>query len=435
MLGDRIEWLPVRRQKSTPVDADLERSFWYRMATRVMKHPAIVAATVTIVLLALAAPFLHLNVGLPDDRVLPTSATSRQVGDELREQYSSKETGALAVVMPGEHLTDADIDQYATTLSHVNGVARVDAATGIYLNGAKLIGPGPATARFDTTGGSWMSVVPSVEPVSAAGEQLVRDVRAVPAPANDVAYVGGQSAGLVDTKDAIVARLPWAIGLIAAATFVLLFLSFGSLLVPAKALVLNTLSLTATFGAMVWVFQDGHLANTLNFTPTGALDLTTPILMFCIAFGLSMDYEVFLLSRIKEEHDRTGDNTHSVAVGLARTGRIITAGAITIAIVFLAFATSSITFIKLFGLGLALAVLMDATVIRATLVPAFMRLAGEANWWAPKWMTRIYERVGMSETESISPTTAGDGPEPGTDAVISLHDGDEDPDSEPVPVG
>src|SRR6185503_20918405 len=149
------------------------------------------------------------------------------------------------------------------------------------------------------------------------------------------------------------------------------FLSFGSVLVPAKALVLNTLSLTATFGAMVWVFQDGNLSSTLGFTPTGVLDLTTPILMFCVAFGLSMDYEVFLLSRIKEEHDRTGDNVRSVALGLERTGRIVTAAAVLLAVVFIAFATSHITFIKLFGLGLAVAVLMDAFLIRATLVPAF----------------------------------------------------------------
>ena len=177
----------------------------------------------------------------------------------------------------------------------------------------------------------------------------------------------------------------------------LLFLSFGSVLVPIKALVLNTLSLSATFGAMVWIFQDGHLSGLLDFTPTGTLELTIPILMFCIAFGLSMDYEVFLLSRIKEERDRTGDNDRAVAIGLARTGRIITAAAATISIVFLALATSSISLIKLFGIGLTIAVLVDATLVRATLVPAFMKLAGDANWWAPRWMKRIYERAGMSE--------------------------------------
>ena len=215
--------------------------------------------------------------------------------------------------------------------------------------------------------------------------------------------VTGASAYLVDAKASLFARLPLAIGLIAVSTFVLLFLMFGSVLVPLKALVINVLSLTATFGAMVWVFQDGHLSGVLNFTPTGSLDISAPILMFCIAFGLSMDYEVFLLSRIKEEYDRTGDNTTAVALGLERTGRIITAAAVLIAVVFLSFAASQVTFIKLLGLGLALAVLMDAFVIRATLVPAFMRLAGKANWWAPAPMRRFYARFGINESTEAEP--------------------------------
>ena len=201
-------------------------------------------------------------------------------------------------------------------------------------------------------------------------------------------------------------------GIIAVATFVLLFLMFGSVLVPAKAMVLNLLSLTATFGAMVWVFQEGNGQGLLDFTATGVLDTTTPILMFCIAFGLSMDYEVFLLSRIKEEHDRTGDNEAAVASGLEHTGRIVTAAAMLLAVTFLAFATSGITFIKLFGIGLSLAVIMDATLVRALLVPAFMRLAGEANWWAPRWMRRLHDRFGLSEAGPADPQAGG----PGVDA-------------------
>jgi RND superfamily putative drug exporter len=237
--------------------------------------------------------------------------------------------------------------------------------------------------------------------MSAEGEQLVADIRDTTAPFP--VQVGGRSAQLVDLKDSIFGRLPLALGLIGLSTFVLLFLMFGSIVVPLKALVLNVLSLSATFGAMVWIFQDGHLSGVLDFTPTGALDVNTPILMFCIAFGLSMDYEVFLLSRIKEEHDRTGDNTASVAIGLEKTGRLVTAAALLISVVFLAFATSDITFIKLFGVGLALAVLMDAFVIRATLVPAFMRLAGEVNWWAPSWLRRVHERIGIHEIGDEEP--------------------------------
>jgi RND superfamily putative drug exporter len=221
-------------------------------------------------------------------------------------------------------------------------------------------------------------------------------VRAVDAPFD--IKVGGPSAEVADSKEAIFSKIPLAGAIIGGVTFVLLFLMFGGLLVPVKAIVLNLLSLTATFGAVVWIFQDGNFSDVLGFTPTGILDVTTPILMFCIAFGLSMDYEVFLLSRIKEEHDRTGDNVTSVAVGLEHTGRIVTAAALLLSIVFIAFATSGVTFIKMFGIGLTIAVVMDATLIRGTLVPAFMRLAGEANWWAPKWMRRIQQRLGFSES-------------------------------------
>jgi RND superfamily putative drug exporter len=182
---------------------------------------------------------------------------------------------------------------------------------------------------------------------------------------------------------------------------VLLFMMFGSVVIPLKAIVLNLLSLTATFGAMVWIFQDGHLSGVLDFTATGGLAAAMPILMFCVAFGLSMDYEVFLLSRIKEEHDHGADNVTSVAVGLERTGRIVTAAAVLIAVVFLAFAVGRVSFIKLFGLGLTLAVVMDAFLIRGTLVPAFMRLAGDWNWWAPGPLRRFHDRWGISESVAL----------------------------------
>jgi len=233
---------------------------------------------------------------------------------------------------------------------------------------------------------------------AAAGEELAAAVRAAPSSSVGAVLVAGPSAELVDTKSSIIGRIPLAGLLIALSTFVVLFLSFGSLLVPAKAVVLNLLSLTATFGAMVWIFQDGHLSGLLGVTATGSLAATMPILMFCIAFGLSMDYEVFLLSRVKEEHDRSGDNTRSVALGLERTGRIVTVAALLIAVVFASFAiTSGVSFMKLFGVGLTMAVIMDATLIRAALVPAFMKLAGEANWWAPAPLKRFYDRYGISD--------------------------------------
>jgi RND superfamily putative drug exporter len=214
--------------------------------------------------------------------------------------------------------------------------------------------------------------------------------------------VGGPSARLVDTKAALFDHLPAALMLIAGATFVLLFLMVGSLLVPVKALVLNVLSLSATFGALVWVFQDGHLSSVLAFTPTGSLSVATPMLLFCIAFGLSMDYEVFLLSRIKEEYDQGTENADAVAVGLQRTGRIVTAAALLLALIYGAFATSGVAVVKALGLGVALAVLVDAFLIRLTLVPAFMRLAGRANWWAPRAVRRLHLRIGIWEAEPLA---------------------------------
>ena len=364
-----------------------------------MRRPVPIALGVVAVLLVLGTPFLGARFGLPDDRVLPESATSRQVQDQIRRNFTSLEAAALSVLAteagPASPDRDAALDRYAAALSSIEGVARVDAATGSYQDGAQVLGPTAASARFVGEVGTWLAVVPSIEPISEAGEQLVHDVREAPAPFET--QVAGPSAQLVDTKASITSRLPLALAIIAVVTFVLLFLMTGSILVPVKAIVLNLLSLTATFGAMAWIFQEGHFADVLGFTPTGTLDTSMPILMFCIAFGLSMDYEVFLLSRIKEEYDRTGDNRASVALGLERTGRIVTAAAAILAVVFIAFATSGITFIKMFGVGMALAVIMDATLIRAALVPAFMRLAGDANWWAPAPLRRLHERIGLRD--------------------------------------
>ena len=403
-LGDNLERLRILRR-----EPKLEGTgFWHTTATTVMRRPVIVALSVGALLVALGVPFAGVRFGLPDDRVLPTSASTRQAADVLRREFPSRDTAALSVVAPE---ATGDLDSYAAALSRVPGVARVDGPRGSYLGGQLAVsGQGnPLYQRFvGPSGGVYLSVVPAVEPMSGAGERLVRAVRALPAPA--AVLVTGRSAMLVDSKASLVAKLPLAGGIIAVVTFVVLFLMFGSLLVPAKAVVLNLLSLTATFGAMVVIFQNGWGADLLGFTATGLLDTTTPILMFCVAFGLSMDYEVFLLSRIKEEHDRGAGTVESVARGLERTGRIVTAAAALLAIVFLAFATSGITFIKLFGLGLTLAVLMDATLIRAALVPAFMRLAGEANWWAPGPLRRLHDRFGFNEGGDLPDDPEHDAP-------------------------
>ncbi|HEU4397080.1 MAG TPA: MMPL family transporter [Actinomycetota bacterium] len=413
VLGRRVDRLrlPVGRRRRYAAGGG---GFWHRVATGVMRRPLPIAAVVVGLLLLLGTPFLGVSFGLPDDRVLSAGAVSRQVSDALRTSFAADESSAVSLVATGTGDPTGrlqDIDRYASALSRLDGVSRVDALSGSYADGRRLQGPPPgpdgitpAARRFGGSDGTWLSLVFSVEPYSAAGEDLVARVRALPDPLG--VQVTGQAAQLVDTKASLAGHLPAAGAIIALVTSVLLFLFTGSVVIPLKALVLNLLSLTAVYGAMVFVFQDGHLADVLGFTATGTIDTSMPVLMFCIAFGLSMDYEVFLLSRIKEEHDRTGDTVAAVAVGLERSGRIVTAAAALLAIVFAAFATAQVSFLQLFGVGAALAVVVDATLIRALLVPAFMRLAGQANWWAPAPLRRLHRRVGLREA---APEAVGTG--------------------------
>lgn len=390
VLGPRVEKLRVRKLRN-----NTSTGVWHRIAMAVMKRPVPIATIAIGLLVFLGLPFLDARFGQADDRVLPPGSEARVVGDLLRTEFAGFDSSPIDVVALG--LTDvAAIDALSAELSTFEGVARVDSQTGTYLAGAQAIPASLANMRFTSDGGTYLQVVPAVEPGSAEAEALVEEIRGMDAPV-DLALTG-PTASLVDSKEAIYSDLPLALAIIGAVTFVVLFLMFGSILVPAKAVILNLLSLSATFGSMVWIFQQGHLADLLGFTPTGQLDLTMPILMFAIAFGLSMDYEVFLLSRIKEEYDQTGDNVGSVAAGLERTGRVVTSAAVLIAVVMVAFATSGVTMMKMFGIGMTLAVLVDAFIVRATLVPAFMRLAGRANWWAPRFLRNIYDRFGFSES-------------------------------------
>jgi RND superfamily putative drug exporter len=395
VLGQRVNSLRIGKRRVERAESE---GAWHRIATFVMRRPIPIATAGVVFLVLLGLPFLRANFGIPDDRVLPTSAQSRQASEILRAEFSGNNAEGFGVVASGVSANQIDeIAATAAAISSLTGVDRVECAAGTFANGESLTS-GEADARFLATNGNsitWMSVVPDFPVASPEGEKLVTEIRDLDLPI-DVA-VEGQAAGLVDSKAAIGRSLPWAIAIIIIATFVLLFMMAGSLLVPLKALILNFLSLTATFGAMVWIFQDGNLSDPLGFTATGTIDISMPILMFCIAFGLSMDYEVFLLSRIKEEYDRVGDNESSVALGLERTGKIITAAALLLSITFFAFGTSDVSFIKMFGIGLGLAVLMDATIVRAFLVPAFMKLAGNANWWAPRPLRRFHDRFGLKE--------------------------------------
>jgi len=296
----------------------------------------------------------------------------------------------------------------SSSISRLPDVAAVATPLGTFADG-RLVAPPVADEPARVVGpNSHLSVVPTadVEEVSARSEDLVRSIRALPSEL-DVS-VAGRAAALVDSKQAIGDRLPLAAALIVVTTLLLVFLLTGSVLLPLQAVVLNALSLAAMFGVVVWVFQDGHLHDLLGFTPTGSIDSTLPVLMFCVAFGLSMDYGVFLLARMHEEHERTGDNRAAVVFGLQRSGGIITAAALILGVVLVAVGTSRITNTKMLGLGVATAVLTDAVVIRCLLVPAVMALTGRATWWAPRPLRRIQQRFGLREGPS-APEGGGTG--------------------------
>jgi RND superfamily putative drug exporter len=404
LMGRRIDSLDLRvfvrrvLRRPPPAVKTVEQTFWYRVATGVMRRALPVGLIVTALLVGLGLPFLHAQFAYPDDRVLPHSASAHQVGDDVRDRFTSNAQSTVTVLATDIRSAPTAIGNYAGDLSRLPRVTSVSSAAGVYAEGSQVAdATGPTRRVGDAT---YLDVSVDVESHSPAGKALLKDVESVPAPWK-VLY-GGQTAVNRDSLHSLGAAMPYALSLIALATFIVLFLFTGSVVLPLKALVLNTLSLSATFGAMVWVFQYGHFGSLFNdLTPTGFLVPTMPPLMFCLAFGLSMDYEVFLLSRIREawlESDRTpAANTRAVALGLGRTGRIVTAAALLMAIVFATMASSQVSFIMLFGTGLTLAVLMDATVVRGILVPAFMRLAGKWNWWAPRPLARLHAKIGLSE--------------------------------------
>ncbi len=398
VLGPRVDKFQIFPRRSEP---DPEQGFWHRLATSVMRFPIPVAAVVIVVMLFLGAPFLGLRMGLADERVLPQDASASQVGATLREDFSSMDSQPLNVVLPDAPASAnraSAVTSYATSVSQLPDVARVDTMTGSFVDGTRMTEATVRATRFATDSSVYLAVTPSVDSRSTEGEQLVKQIRSLSAPYE--AQVSGPAAELVDSLDSLYSRMPLALALIAASSLVVLYLFTGSVVIPLKAIVLNCLSLSATFGALVWGFQDGHLEGIVGeFEATGAITWTVPILLFCIAFGLSMDYEVFILSRIKEEYDRTGDNTLAVARGLERSGRLVTAAAILMAVVFLGFIISGIVYLKAIGVGLALAILMDAFLVRGALVPAFMRLAGRFNWWAPGPLRALHRRIGISDSD------------------------------------
>jgi uncharacterized membrane protein YdfJ with MMPL/SSD domain len=360
-----------------------QQGAWYRIARSVMRRPVVYVAVIVIGLLALAAPFRSITWGGTDARALPAGAPARVVAEALNRDFPGNPASPIEVVVQfgrpaGAAARQAALAGYFSRLDRVPGITA-----------AQLTGVRGAVARVDLRY--------AAEASSARARGLVAAVRAVPPPAGGHAYVGGVTAQLADELASLGSTLPWMALEICLATFVLLFLAFGSVVLPVKAIVMNAVSLSATFGVIVWVFQQGHLSGLLRFTPTGSIDPAMPILLLALVFGLSMDYEVFLLSRIRERYDATGDNTAAVASGLQRTGGLITSLALLLVIVVGAFSASGITFIKLLGVGMIVALVVDATVVRVLLVPATMRLLGRANWWAPRPLRRLYARYGIRE--------------------------------------
>ena len=398
VLGPRVNALRVRRSASTG-RADEATGGWYRLARSVMRRPAIYASVIVVVLLALGTPFLRVVWGGTDARVLPAAAQPRVVAESLGRNFPGNPSAPIESLVrftgpvAGSPTLAGELSSYVTSLTRIPGV------TGGHVTGLR-----GDMARVDLRY--------RADPMSATARDIVRAVRAVTPPAGARVLVGGQTAQLADELASLAGVLPWMALVMAAATFILLFLAFGSVVLPVKAIAANLLSLSATFGVIVWVFQEGHLSWLLRFTPTGTIDPSMPILMLAIIFGLSMDYEVFLLSRIRERYDVTGDNTAAVASGLQRTGGVITSAALLLMIVVGAFSASGITFIKLMGVGMIVALIVDATIVRILLVPATMRLLGRANWWAPRPLRRLHARYGIREGDQAGDAGAAPDAQP-----------------------
>ncbi|WP_420112534.1 MMPL family transporter [Pseudactinotalea sp.] len=391
VIGERM----ARRGSAVPPSRPVEQGRWYRLGDRVMRRPVLWGGAAVVVLLALASPALGLQIGVPDDRVLAQGSSVRDAYDHLRTDFTAEANDAIQVIETGgASPADEEVGQYAAHLSDIDGIVQVNSPVGIYADGARIAEGDDRLASGDLMR---FEAVPSRDALEGAGgSRLVADIRALDSPFEGT-LVGGYPAQLADFRDALLERLPLIAGLILAVTFILLFLLTGSVLIPLKATVLNLLSVGVMFGVLTMVFQNGFLADLIGFTPVGSLDPAFPILMFCVVYGLSMDYEVFMVSRIREEYERSADNRRSVLTGLQRSAPLITAAALTLAVSFAVYATGSVMYLQMIGIGVAVAILVDATLIRGILVPAVMRLAGDANWWAPAALVPVFRRFGLRE--------------------------------------
>jgi RND superfamily putative drug exporter len=388
LLGDGINKWPLFKHRPQKDDG-----VWSKLAKFVMKRPVAIILASVLALGSLAALGMNVKLGQVDDRILPTNNRVVLATDQIRDRFDGREGSPIEILV--ENSNASQVLAYAERLSTEPHITRVKTSAGVYKNGVLESAPDPYVGKYASNNWTRIVAIADVEPRSPDGEAVTGDIRAM-SDNFDQLLVGGSSAVYTDALHAITTNLPWASLWIILSTMVLLFLFTGSLILPIKAVILNFMSLFATMGFLVWVFMNGNLHWLIgDFASTGTIDSSSLVLVAVISFGLSMDYELFLLSRIKEQHDLGLDTTESVAVGLQRSGRIITTAALVLAVSFFAFASSGVSIMKMLGLGVGFAVLLDATVIRALLVPALMRLFGNANWYAPKWMKWVQKKVGL----------------------------------------
>ncbi|MGC8494355.1 MAG: MMPL family transporter [Syntrophobacteraceae bacterium] len=405
----RVPFLNIERRGRTG-------RFWHSLSTTIMAHPWKVLLPTALFLIVLGLPFLHIKLGSTGTEELPKTAEARKGWEQLKNDFQKPDTNPIVVVVryaegpplsPGRVGRLYDLSRWLAKLPAVNGVASiVDLSPAIDRNRyVELLGgpidrlPEKMQFALKRMVGNHIVILTAKTSLPASGMEardLVKTIETSHPPVDGELMVTGESALQLDLLEAIRGNYPSVVGLVLCVTYVVLFLLLGSLLLPLKAVVLNLLSITASYGALVWVFQEGHLARWLDFTP-GPIEAMTPIMMFCILFGLSMDYEVLLLGRIRGEYMCTGDNTEAVALGLERTGRSITGAAAIMAVVLFGFGFSELVVVKVIGIGMGIAIVMDATIVRCLLVPATMRLLGNWNWWAPRPMARVYKLVSLGE--------------------------------------
>ena len=403
VLGRRVDRLSIWRRRTT------RGGFWFTLSQWVMRHPVAVIVPTTAFLVLLGLPFLNVNLGSPWASILPEEAESRQGQELVNERFGPGELSQVILVetSPTSTLSPQNIAanlEFVERMENDPRVVRVDSIYGAeprmtpeqFMALSSLSGTAPAVSDemltafnelvSDDLRTQMIRVVPRHAPTADETKALVSDIRANPPGGDMTVLVTGITADQLDNVDSMYSDFPRVIIYVVIVTYVALLLLFRSVLLPLKAVALNALSILASFGALVFVFQQGNFERLLGFTSEGTTEATVPILVFSVVFGLSMDYEVFLLSRVKEEYERTGDNTRAVAVGMERSGRIITSAAAILIVVSAGFATGDILIIKALGLGTAIAVLVDSTIVRALLVPALMRVMSHLNWWAPRWM-------------------------------------------------